>query len=181
MDERRRNQIVIGIVVGATGCGCLVLLALIMMAAAIFYPIFVRAREKAQQVQCISNQRLIALAVMQYIADHHDAFPPAFRWTDLVRPYLRDEMSLRCPSARNLTCGYAFYQPLSGRKVKTVSQPYSTPMLFDSAKGQPNHADKGQSLAFRHLGGAAVAFADGHVKWLTKHNAKQVFKRQSKP
>lgn len=178
MDERRRNQIVIGVVLGAIGCGCLVYFAIMFaIMAAILFPVFVQAGAKAQQVQCISNQKHIALAVMLYTADYHDFFPPTSQWTDAVRPYLGSDESFLCPAARHLDCGYAFYQPLSSRKVKEISQRSSTPMLFDSTEGQHNYADKGQSLAFRHLGGAVVAFADGHVKWLSEINAKQVFKR----
>lgn len=48
-------------------------------------------------------------------------------------------------------------------------------MLFDSTKGQRNYADRGQSLAFRHLSGVVIAFADGHVKWMKESGAKRVF------
>lgn len=179
MDERMRNRIVIGVVLGAIGCGCLIWLGVIV--AAILFPIFSQARAKAQQVQCISNQKAIALAMRQYIADYHDAFPPASQWTDLLKPYLGSETILCCPAARHLSCGYAFYQPLSGHNIKTVSQPSFTPMLFDSSQGQFNYADEGQSLALRHFEGAVVAFVDGHVKWLRGSETKQVFKRQIKP
>ncbi|MFN3420335.1 MAG: H-X9-DG-CTERM domain-containing protein [Armatimonadota bacterium] len=80
-----------------------------------------------------------------------------------------------------IECGYAFYQPLSGRKIKEVSQPSYTLMLFDSTKGQRNYADSGQSLAFRHLNGVVVAFVDGRVRWLKETEAKRVFKQRNKP
>lgn len=179
MDEQKRNRIVIGVVLGAIGCGCLVWLGVIT--AAILLPIFSQARAKAQQVQCISNQKAVALAMRQYIADFHDTFPPASQWTELVKPYLGADTILICPAARYLSCGYAFYQPLSGRKIKTVSQPSSTPMLFDSSQGQFNYADEGQSLALRHFDGAVFAFVDGHVRWLSKNESRQVFKGQIKP
>ncbi len=179
MDERKRNQIIVGVVLGAIGCGCLIWLTVI--AAAIFYPVFVRAREKAKQVQCIHNQLQIARALTLYAADYDDTLPPASLWTDGVRPYLSDEAFLQCPSVHHLECGYAFYQPLSNRKIKEISQPSYTPMLFDSTKGQRNYADSGESLAFRHLNGVIVAFVDGHVRWLKETEAKRVFKQQNKP
>jgi prepilin-type processing-associated H-X9-DG protein len=179
MEERKRNQIIIGVVLGAIGCGCLIWFTVI--AAAIFYPVFVRAREKARQTQCMHNQLQIARALTQYVADYNDTFPPASRWTDGMRPYLGSEAFLQCPSARHLGCGYAFYQPLSSRKIKEISQPSYTPMQFDSTKGQRNYADNGQSLSFRHLNGVVVAFVDGHVKWLEETQAKRVFKQQNKP
>ncbi|MCS7265742.1 MAG: DUF1559 domain-containing protein [Armatimonadetes bacterium] len=178
MDERKRNQIVIGIVLGAIGCGCLIWFAVM---AAILYPVFVRGREKARQTICMDNQRQIALAVKQYAVDYHETLPPAFQWTESVKPYLHSDVILSCPSARHLDCGYAFYQPLSGRKTKAISQPNFTPMLFDSTKGQCNYADNGQSLAFRHLGGVIVAFVDRHIRWMKQNEAKSVFKYQSKP
>lgn len=101
MGERRRNQIVIGVVLGAIGCGCLIWFAVM---AAILYPVFERAGEKAKQAYCVGNQMRVALAVMQYFADH-EIFPTASQWTDSVQPYLQSDEVLSCPAARHLDCG----------------------------------------------------------------------------
>ncbi len=114
MKERRREQtLIIGLVLGATGCGCL--LVAILMVAAILYPVFERARMKAQSINCLRNLQTVAVAVSQYAADYDETLPPASRWTDVVAPYLSDPRHLICPAAKRLPCGYAFHLLASAR------------------------------------------------------------------
>jgi prepilin-type processing-associated H-X9-DG protein len=121
-------------------------------------------RENIRTSGCIYHQKQIAIAVAQYLQDHSDFLPPASLWSDKVRPYLLNDSLFVCPSAKQLECGYAFYRPLSSRKVSTLPDPYVVPMLFDSSKGEFNYADEGQSLDFRHSG-SIITFVDGHVQF----------------
>jgi len=174
MADQRRVQtwVIVGVVLGATLLGCLVF-GVIM--AAIMLPVFTQAREKARIAACVSNQLQIARALQMYAADN-DVLPAASQWTDKVRPYLRNDYIFACPSAKQLKCGYAFYRPLSGRKVATILNPATVPMLFDSSQGQFNYADEGQSLDLCHLNSAVISFADGHVRWFKKSSdAKAMF------
>jgi len=54
----------------------LVVIAIIAILAAILFPVFAKAREKARTNTCLNNQRQIALAVLMYVQDHDEAFPP---------------------------------------------------------------------------------------------------------
>jgi prepilin-type N-terminal cleavage/methylation domain-containing protein/prepilin-type processing-associated H-X9-DG protein len=66
MDNRRR---------GFTLIELLVVIAIIAILAAILFPVFAKAREKARQIACISNQKQIALGFMQYFQDNDETAP----------------------------------------------------------------------------------------------------------
>ncbi len=53
----------------------LVVIAIIAILAAILFPVFAQARAKARQTACISNQKQVALAAMQYVQDYDETFP----------------------------------------------------------------------------------------------------------
>src|SRR5437016_3526701 len=60
---------------GFTLIELLVVIAVIAILAAILFPVFARAREKARQATCLSNQKQIAAAVLMYMGDYDEAFP----------------------------------------------------------------------------------------------------------
>jgi prepilin-type N-terminal cleavage/methylation domain-containing protein/prepilin-type processing-associated H-X9-DG protein len=53
----------------------LVVIAIIAILAAILFPVFAKVREKARQTMCLSNEKQIGLAVIQYNNDYDEAFP----------------------------------------------------------------------------------------------------------
>jgi prepilin-type N-terminal cleavage/methylation domain-containing protein len=87
--------------VGFTLIELLVVIAIIAILAAILFPVFSHAREKARQTTCMSNQKQIGLGFQQYIQDYDEVFPPAdyntptpsgivrINWQNLVEPYIR--------------------------------------------------------------------------------------------
>jgi len=103
----------------------LVVIAIIAILAAILFPVFAQAREKARQTVCVSNGRQIGLALNMYVQDYDERFPPAdygatvtsppftqFAWYsgsggsvfyppccfDLLQPYEKNTQLHRCPS-----------------------------------------------------------------------------------
>jgi len=54
----------------------LVVIAIIAILAAILFPVFAKAREKARQSSCQSNQKQVGLAFLQYIQDYDEKYPP---------------------------------------------------------------------------------------------------------
>ena len=62
---------------GFTLIELLVVIAIIAILAAILFPVFSKAREKARQTQCTNNQRQIALAVLMYVQEHDEILPDA--------------------------------------------------------------------------------------------------------
>jgi len=62
---------------GFTLIELLVVIAIIAILAAILFPVFARAREKARQSACLSNCKQLGLAVMQYVQDYDGCYPDA--------------------------------------------------------------------------------------------------------
>jgi prepilin-type processing-associated H-X9-DG protein/prepilin-type N-terminal cleavage/methylation domain-containing protein len=70
---------------GFTLIELLVVIAIIAILAAILFPVFAQAREKARQIVCASNEREIGLAILQYTVDFDETLPPA-NFNDPVQP-----------------------------------------------------------------------------------------------
>jgi prepilin-type N-terminal cleavage/methylation domain-containing protein/prepilin-type processing-associated H-X9-DG protein len=92
----------------------LVVIAIIAILAAILFPVFAQAREKARQAACLSNCKQIGLAYLMYAQDYDEMAVPACNWnagynpkTDsrawydgLLEPYTRNAKVFQCPSFR---------------------------------------------------------------------------------
>jgi prepilin-type N-terminal cleavage/methylation domain-containing protein/prepilin-type processing-associated H-X9-DG protein len=79
---------------GFTLIELLVVIAIIAILAAILFPVFAQAREKARQTTCTSNVKNLGLAVMMYAQDYDETYPPLWyaagdgHWPNTVRPYI---------------------------------------------------------------------------------------------
>jgi len=102
---------------GFTLIELLVVIAIIAILAAILFPVFARAREKARQASCQSNLKQIALAFKMYDQDYDERTPggwyaswnatePYF-WCWTIYPYLKNKQLLVCPSNTAGTMGRA--------------------------------------------------------------------------
>lgn len=91
---------------GFTLIELLVVIAIIAILAAILFPVFARAREKARQASCQSNLKQIGLAIQMYSQDFDERILPArlgeapnyMCWTELVYPYINNDQIYICPS-----------------------------------------------------------------------------------
>ncbi len=87
---------------GFTLIELLVVIAIIAILAAILFPVFARARDKARQTACLSNAKQIVLAWKMYGTDN-DERDPGYTWEDswwrALQPYVRNEQVGFCPSA----------------------------------------------------------------------------------
>ena len=104
---------------GFTLIELLVVIAIIAILAAILFPVFAQAREKARQTQCLSNLKQIGNAVLMYAQDYDESYPidsssggtlggrpdPCSKWNPDRRPemqtapYLKNTEVFRCPSS----------------------------------------------------------------------------------
>src|SRR5580700_9998945 len=83
---------------GFTLIELLVVIAIIAILAAILFPVFAQAREKARAITCLSNEKQMGLGILQYVQDYDETLPYAnvieasgteLRWYDLVSPYIK--------------------------------------------------------------------------------------------
>jgi len=90
---------------------------IIAILAAIPFPVFAKAREKARQSSCLSNEKQIGLACLQYFQDYDECLlhyryetPYALyrEWQQLIEPYLKNTQVLRCPSASTYALAYGW-------------------------------------------------------------------------
>ncbi|RYZ89254.1 MAG: hypothetical protein EOP06_09595 [Proteobacteria bacterium] len=118
---------------------------------------------------CQSHLKSISLCLIQYAMDNDEKFPDAEKWIDKLQPYFKSEQLFTCPSVTEPEgYGYAFNMNLSLQStasIKNDSQPVS---IYETTILERNSSGAGDDPAFRHLDGANYAYADGHVKWLSK-------------
>lgn len=82
----------------------LVVIAIIAILAAILFPVFAQAREKARQATCVSNGKQIAVGMMMYVQDYDEIFPQSWtsgqpqRWMHKFQPYTKNRQINDCPS-----------------------------------------------------------------------------------
>ncbi len=91
---------------GFTLIELLVVIAIIAILAAILFPVFARAREKARQASCLSNVKQFALAILMYTQDYDETLPMGSclcadgvrTIADLAQPYVKNRNIIYCPT-----------------------------------------------------------------------------------
>ncbi|MHB9131396.1 MAG: type II secretion system protein [Armatimonadota bacterium] len=169
---------------GFTLIELLVVIAIIAILAAILFPVFAKAREKARQTSCINNQRQIGVAITMYVQDSSEQFYPdsvSQSWATYLKAY--NEPSIYdCPTktgkGSNDTPEYGFNSGLFGVSLGDVSSPTDCPMTADMSSSNigKNYAfsDFDTQLDARHNSGLVLNCVDGHVTW-------EDFRGQSSP
>jgi len=91
---------------GFTLIELLVVIAIIAILAAILFPVFARAREKARQTSCLNNTKQIAIAALQYAQDYDECFAlwyytsggATYYYPVLYDAYVKNSQIWACPS-----------------------------------------------------------------------------------
>ncbi|NUP99938.1 MAG: DUF1559 domain-containing protein [Armatimonadetes bacterium] len=137
----------------------LVVIAIIAILAAILFPVFAKAREKARQSSCMSNIKQLALSTMQYVQDYDEMFflrsypaasptPAGAIWCispagqpSLLDPYMKSTQISYCPSQGQTRLGYGYngilcvgnsWSPVAMAAIKT---PADMMMWCDDTNG----------------------------------------------
>jgi len=134
----------------------LVVIAIIAILAAILFPVFAQAREKARATACISNEKQIGLAIMQYVSNYDEtwpsgrlfnelysspnSFPTGIGWSQQVSPYVKNGGLFKCPSddtnpstgaPGNVTMSYALNANLAAITDANLTKPSMTCGLIE--------------------------------------------------
>ncbi len=118
---------------GFTLIELLVVIAIIAILAAILFPVFAKAREKARTSSCLSNVKQITLATMQYAQDYDENLPMSGKWNpppsgpgfiywfDAIGPYVKNTQVFICPSSTSqgsiYTWNYGFVNQVVGYEL----------------------------------------------------------------
>ena len=180
---------------GFTLIELLVVIAIIAILAAILFPVFAKAREKARQTACSSNQRQVSLAVTMYVQDNGEQLPLySAVWGNLAL----SGAVLHCPDVKaGSSASYVYNMPdLStvsssgvaiGKPLSQIVDPTATVLCADGATLEGLTAPAtwnfigGQALTqniaylntdiatSRHSGskpGYIASYVDGHVAFV---------------
>ncbi len=137
---------------GFTLIELLVVIAIIAILAAILFPVFAKAREKARQVACLSNEKQMGLGFLQYVQDNDERFPciravspnPGYigGWANMIYPYVKSVGVFGCPDdpAANPKVSYSMNYAVwnddytaasNGLTVAQFSTPASTVLVYE--------------------------------------------------
>jgi prepilin-type N-terminal cleavage/methylation domain-containing protein/prepilin-type processing-associated H-X9-DG protein len=165
----------------------LVVIAIIAILAAILFPVFAQAREKARQTNCLSNLRNVSTAIMMYVQDNDELMPyyettpppaplPRNFWFVQITPYLKANQIYYCPSLRvggttweqlpNRVLGYGVNAgshvfpnfPDPPISLAAFTTPAGVLMMCDSAFQDPSLGSAGYPVVYCPLRNAGVLY-----------------------
>ena len=175
---------------GFTLIELLVVIAIIAVLAAILFPVFAQAREKARASTCMSNLRQLAVALTMYANDNSSRLPTGDHWAQALN--LNASNVYDCPtnafvgsaaSPDYLFVGNAPAGLLGGLALDQIATPASAPMLADLlnvanaattayvSSTIPNDTlMAAKKVDPRHTNTALFAYVDGHVAAVLQAN-----------
>ncbi len=119
----------------------LVVIAIIAILASILFPAFAKAREKARQTSCLSNEKQIGTAILMYTQDYDEINPsgmystpttplPGAGWAQQVYTYVKNQQVYACPDDPG-GVSYGMNVNAAGQSEAVFTAPSSTVLLFE--------------------------------------------------
>ena len=156
---------------GFTLIELLVVIAIIAILAAILFPVFSKAREKARQTSCISNQKQIALAVLIWSQENDEKLPgDSTVWTDIAVP---PKVLICMTKGKSTPNGYVYSSQVAGKTLGEFNDASSILLTADGMHAAnpsaipPEYANVAYWFTdydARHGGKWIGSFLDGHVE-----------------
>ncbi|HOS43345.1 MAG TPA: prepilin-type N-terminal cleavage/methylation domain-containing protein [Armatimonadota bacterium] len=153
---------------GFTLIELLVVIAIIAILAAILFPVFAKAREKARQNTCLNNQRQLAIELQMFAQDHEEYLPNRQTvWSSLG---LTGKIT-QCPTAgKNVANAYGYNYNVSGMTLGDITDPTATFLTADGKSSTFVHDEISPNVIYtkagfvaRHSTRVVVSYVDGHV------------------
>jgi prepilin-type N-terminal cleavage/methylation domain-containing protein/prepilin-type processing-associated H-X9-DG protein len=122
----------------------LVVIAIIAILAAILFPVFAQAREKARQTSCLSNEKQLGLALMMYTQDYDSTWPQLLLWENegwpepawssklTIDPYIKNHGIFVCPSDSFMATEAQLMANMTGNIPTNVRPPYHISYLANA-------------------------------------------------
>ena len=166
---------------GFTLIELLVVIAIIAILAAILFPIFVSAKEKARSTKCIANVRNLCLSMQMYCSENNGRLPGAPNYSFVaykraIWRYVRNEGVFHCPNDREVKTRLTSYamnyrfanQPIDHcqcldcqKIIRTGCRAYYHYLILEFT------AFRGDKTRANHNEGRPTGYLDGSVKWHT--------------
>ena len=150
---------------GFTLIELLVVIAIIAILAAILFPVFSKARERAFQSTCTANQKQLALATMLFTQEKE--YLPTVNAKIFNTLGLSGKV-LSCPSAQKDSQSYAYNALLSTQSLGRFQHPETIWLTADASQIMIDPvATNADDLSTRHAGGIVASYLDGHVSYMS--------------
>ncbi len=135
---------------GFTLIELLVVIAIIAILAAILFPVFAQAREKARQITCLSNEKQMGLAFLQYVQDYDETFPYAQSqvgndatnvplWPTFIYPYTKSGQESTDASGVSYNYGQGGIFTCPSYPVPEQGTSYAVSLLIDPIGNYPQN------------------------------------------
>ena len=183
---------------GFTLIELLVVIAIIAILAAILFPVFAQAREKARAISCLSNVKQLGLGVTQYEQDFDETCPNGINpygggqgWAGQIYPYVKSVGVFKCPddpTAGNVS-SYAYNSNVTtanpaptscssavpvGMSIAQYNSPAKTILLAEVQNSAGYDVSKELTTTWGTCGGSPAGYGMGQGYDPSGYNASSV-------